>query len=70
MQYVCAIYSIPNIIFLTNSTYTVKSFWEFINELIEIFQWIMVSMIPFVTIPAFIRWFTMNCHVLINKIHY
>ena len=44
-------------------------FWEFINKLIEIFQWIMVSMMPFVAITAFICWFAMNCLVLIREIN-
>ena len=41
--------------------YTVKSFCEIINELIEFFQWNMVSMMPFVSNAAFICWFEMNC---------
>ena len=34
--------------------YTVKCFWEFINKLVVILQWILVSMIPFVANDAFI----------------
>ena len=49
---------------------TVKSFWEFMNKLIEVFQWIMVSMISFISNTAFICWFAMNCLVLIWKINY
>ena len=35
-------------------TYTVKGFGEFTNKLIELFQWIMISMISFVENAAFI----------------
>ena len=42
---------------------TVKSFCDFINKLIEIFQWIMKSMIPFVANAVFICWFAINCLV-------
>ena len=47
--------------------HTVKFFCEFINTLIKIFQWNMVSMIPFVANNVFICWFAMNCLVLIRK---
>ena len=50
--------------------YTVKSFSEFINKLIDIFPWIMVSMIPFVANAASIYWFAMDCLVLIREIKY
>ena len=50
--------------------YTVKSFCESTNKLIEIFQWIMIIMIPFVANAAFICWFAMNCLVLIRGISY
>ena len=46
-----------------------QSFWEFINKLIEIFQLIMVGMIPFVANAIFICSFAMNCLVLIRKIN-
>ena len=47
---------------------TVKSFCEFINKLITIFQWITVSMIPFVANIVYICWFAMNCFVLTREI--
>ena len=40
---------------------TVKSFRAFINKLIEFFQWIIVSMIPFIANAVFICWFAIFC---------
>ena len=50
--------------------YTVKIFKEIINKLIEILQWIMVSMTPFVANAVFICQFAMNCLVLIGEINF
>ena len=48
-----------------NFYYTVKSFCEFVNKLIEILQWSVVSMIQFVENAVFICWFAKNCLVLL-----
>ena len=48
---------------------TVNSFCEFTNKLIEILQWIVVSMIPFVANTVFIYWFAMNCLIITNTMN-
>ena len=46
----------------------IKTFWDFFNKFIDIFQWILVSIIPYVANPYFIYWSAMNCLVLIREI--
>ena len=53
-----------------SNQYTVNSFCEFISKLIEIFHWIMMSIIPFVANVVFICWFAMNCLVLVREFNY
>ena len=49
---------------------TLYFFWKFTNKLIDIFQCIMVSMIPFIANSVFICLFAMNLLVFIKEIDY